>query len=176
MDIAMGKTTGGDQRREGSTDAIETVTPSGSTQGDLFDPNTVPAAKVTRKSIRTGQREAARGKIADVADAVGTSVKSSNLLDEPPKSVQRNLIAQAKNDKRVTVKASKVEGAKKSTKSVAPGDTALFDFTARVCDLRRRISKNPPKRFAETAVGTDVLAKLGKFFADLAQLKARATP
>jgi hypothetical protein len=40
----------------------------------------------------------------------------------------------------------------------------------------RRISNNPPKRFAKTSVGADDLAKLGKFFADLAQLKPRAAP
>jgi hypothetical protein len=136
-------------------------------------------AKATHKSMRTVQREVARGKIADVGDAVATSLDSPDELDalaKLPESVQRDLIAQAKKGKCVTAKASMVEGAKKSTKSVAPGDTALFRFTERVCDLLRRISNNPPKRFAKTSVGADDLAKLGKFFADLAQLKARAAP
>jgi hypothetical protein len=66
-------------------------------------------------------------------------------------------------------------GREKSTKSVAPGGTAIR-FTERICDLLRRISNNPPKRFAKTSVGADDLAKLGKFFADLAQLKPRAAP
>lgn len=131
-------------------------------------------AKATHKSKRTVQREVARGKIADVADAVGTSLDSPDELDalaKLPESVQRDLITQAKNGKRVTAKASIVEGAKKSAKSVASKDTALSGFTVRVCDLSRRIGKHPAKRFAKTAVEADDLARLGKFFTDLAQLR-----
>jgi ParB-like chromosome segregation protein Spo0J len=136
-------------------------------------------AKATHKSKRTVQREVARGKIANVADAVGTSLDSADELDvlaKLPESVQRDLIAQAKSGKRVTAKVGKIEGAKQSTKSVAPKDIALFAFNERVLDLLQRISKNRPDRFAKTSVEADDLAKLGKFFADLAQLKARAAP
>jgi ParB-like chromosome segregation protein Spo0J len=136
-------------------------------------------AKATHKSKRTVQREVARGKIADVADAVGTSLDAPDELDalaKLPESVQRDLIAQAKNGTRVTAKASKAEGAKQSNKSVAPKDVALFAFNERVLDLLQRISKHRPDRFAKSSVGADDLANLGKFFADLAQLKARAAP
>jgi ParB-like chromosome segregation protein Spo0J len=134
-------------------------------------------AKATNKSKRTVQREVSRGKIADVADAVGTSLDSPDELDalaKLPESVQRDLIAQAKNGTRVTAKASKVEGAKQSTKSVAPGDTALLAFNERVLDLLRRISNHRPDRFAKTSIEADDLGRLGKFFADLAQLKPSA--
>jgi ParB-like chromosome segregation protein Spo0J len=134
-------------------------------------------AKATNKSKRTVQREVSRGKIADVADAVGTSLDSPDELDalaKLPESVQRDLIAQAKNGTRVTAKAR--EGAKQSTKSVAPGDTALLAFNERVLDLLRRITNHRPDRFAKTSIEADDLGRLGKFFAHLAQLKEGAAP
>jgi hypothetical protein len=67
--------------------------------------------------------------------------------------------------------AIKTESAQKYTKAVTPADDALFAFTKRVLDLIRRIAKHRPDRFAKTAVGADDLARLGKFFTDLAQLK-----
>ena len=54
---------------------------------------------------------------------------------------------------------------------VGLGSAALSGFTVQVCDLLRRIGEHPAKRFAKTAVGADDLAKLGKFFTDLAQLR-----
>jgi hypothetical protein len=59
----------------------------------------------------------------------------------------------------------------KAARAVSPQDIALLDFTARVADLVQRIAKHEPKRFVGTAVSADDLAKLGKFFADLASLK-----
>jgi hypothetical protein len=64
----------------------------------------------------------------------------------------------------------KTEGAKKSAKAVTPEDTALFAFTDRVLDLKRRISNHKPKRFAKTAAKADDLSKLGKFLLYLAEL------
>jgi hypothetical protein len=63
----------------------------------------------------------------------------------------------------------------KAARAVSPKDTALFDFTAHVLDLAKRIAKHPAQRFAETAVSAAELAKLGKFFADLASLKRAQT-
>jgi hypothetical protein len=63
-----------------------------------------------------------------------------------------------------------------SRKAVASKDIALIAFNERVLDLLHRISENRPDRFAKTSVGADGLAKLGKFFADLARLKAGAAP
>jgi hypothetical protein len=69
------------------------------------------------------------------------------------------------------VRAEKHGQAEKSAKAVTPRDDALFAFTERVLELKRRISNYRPLRFAKTAVGADDLARLGKFFTDLAQLK-----
>jgi ParB-like chromosome segregation protein Spo0J len=69
---------------------------------------------------------------------------------------------------------TKVEGAKKSANAAWPRDDALFAFTERVLDLKRRISKHHVERFAKTAVGANDLAKIGKFFTDLARIKAEA--
>jgi hypothetical protein len=55
--------------------------------------------------------------------------------------------------------------------AVNPTDTALYDFTAHVLDLVRRVSKSDLKRFIKTVVKPDDLAKLGKFFTELARLK-----
>jgi hypothetical protein len=52
-----------------------------------------------------------------------------------------------------------------------PRDDALIAFNERVLDLVRRIGKHDPPRFAATAVPANKLAKLGRFFADLAGLK-----
>jgi hypothetical protein len=62
------------------------------------------------------------------------------------------------------------EGANKSAKAVTPEDTALFAFTERVLDLIRRVGNHVPDRFARKAVKAHDLAKLGKFFTDLAEL------
>src|SRR5262249_45472422 len=131
-------------------------------------------AKTTSKSKRTVQREVARGKIADVADAVGTSLDSPDELDalaKLPEPAQRDLISQAKDGKRVSAKASKVKGAKQSTKSTTPKDAALLAFNERVLDLIRRTSKQKPNRFLKTSVRANDLARIGKFFSDLANLK-----
>jgi hypothetical protein len=58
--------------------------------------------------------------------------------------------------------------------TVAPGDQALFGFSACVLELKRRIGTHQPTRFAGTAVAADELAKLGKFLTDLARVKAAA--
>jgi hypothetical protein len=44
-------------------------------------------------------------------------------------------------------------------------------FNEQVLDLLQRISKHRPDRFAKSSVGAGDLAKLGNFFADLAQLR-----
>jgi hypothetical protein len=59
-------------------------------------------------------------------------------------------------------------------KTVAPGDEALFGFSACILELKRRVSTHQPTRFAGTAVAADELAKLGKFLTDLARVKASA--
>ena len=69
--------------------------------------------------------------------------------------------------------ARKPKGGKaaKSTKAVTSKDTSLIAFNERVLDLIQRIAKHPPDRFARTAVGASDLAKLGRFFTDLSNLK-----
>jgi hypothetical protein len=47
-------------------------------------------------------------------------------------------------------------------------------FSAIVVDLLRRIAKRQPERFARTSIAEDDLAKIGKFFTDLANLKKSA--
>jgi hypothetical protein len=61
--------------------------------------------------------------------------------------------------------------AAKPRRAVTPKDEALFDFTARVCELIRVTRGQKLKRFAAAAVKADELAKLGKFLTDLANLK-----
>jgi hypothetical protein len=81
---------------------------------------------------------------------------------------------EAAEAKRKTVRSKQrkvTESAPKKKGSVAPKDTALIGFDAHVLDLVRRIAKHHAARFKGTAVKADDLAKLGKFFADLAALK-----
>jgi hypothetical protein len=59
----------------------------------------------------------------------------------------------------------------KAAKTVSPKDTALIAFTERVLNLVQRIAKHEAVRFAGTVVKTDDLARLGKFFTELARLK-----
>jgi hypothetical protein len=55
--------------------------------------------------------------------------------------------------------------------AVAPGDEALVGFTACVLELKRRIGKHGPSRFAKTSVAGSDLVWLGEFFEALAQCK-----
>ncbi len=64
--------------------------------------------------------------------------------------------------------------AAKPRSAVTPKDEALFDFTARVCDLIRRTGRHKFERFAKTDVKVEDLARLGKFLTDLANLKNRS--
>jgi N6-adenosine-specific RNA methylase IME4 len=68
---------------------------------------TKDAAKKTGKGERTIQRDAARAKIASLADVVGTSLDSGDELDalaKLPNKAQRELIRRAKAGDRVTAK------------------------------------------------------------------------
>ena len=69
---------------------------------------------------------------------------------------------------------SQTPEAAKPRSAVTPKDDALFDFTAKVCDLIRRTGGQKFERFAKTDVKADELAKLGKFLTDLANLKKRS--
>jgi hypothetical protein len=73
-------------------------------------------------------------------------------------------------ERRIDAKGRKQPSAKPKRTGVASKDTALFDFDARVLDLRRRIANHCPDRFAKTAVAADDLAKVGKFLVALAKL------
>ena len=59
----------------------------------------------------------------------------------------------------------------KPRSTVSPKDEALLDFSARVRELIRIITKQKPDRFALTSVSPEDLARLGKFLSDLADLK-----
>jgi hypothetical protein len=62
-------------------------------------------------------------------------------------------------------------GPAKPRRAVTPGDEAMRDFTVLVMELNRRTAKRPPERFSATAVPVEVIARLGRFFTDLATLK-----
>jgi hypothetical protein len=59
----------------------------------------------------------------------------------------------------------------KSRKTATPQDASLAEFTDLTCRLVQKIAKFPPKRFKKTGVNPNDLAKLGKFFTSLANLK-----
>lgn len=61
-----------------------------------------------------------------------------------------------------------------SRSGVHPPDDALLDFSARLMDLKRRIGKFAPGRFAYTSVPADDLAAVGEYILELAQIKRRA--
>jgi hypothetical protein len=63
-----------------------------------------------------------------------------------------------------------------TTKSVAPGDTALAEFDAHVLELVRRVKKHPVRRFAKTALSADTLHLISAFFNNLAKLKDGSDP
>jgi hypothetical protein len=60
-----------------------------------------------------------------------------------------------------------------SRTGVHPPDDALLDFSARLMDLKRRIGKFAPGRFADTSVPADDLAAVGEYILELAQIKRR---
>jgi hypothetical protein len=65
----------------------------------------------------------------------------------------------------------------KPRRAHTPRDQLLFDFSAHVLEVLRRVNKHKPERFAKTSIPVDDLARLGKFLTDLAQLKnSRAKP
>jgi hypothetical protein len=86
--------------------------------------------------------------------------------DGPPDA---EITGRAKASESVTAKLPA-----ESRGSVAPKDVALIGFTERVLDLAQRISKHKPERFVGTAVPTNELIKLAKFFAELADRKKSA--
>ena len=49
-------------------------------------------------------------------------------------------------------------------------------FSGHVSELDRRTKGTKPKHFAATSVSSDVLARLGKYLSDLADLKADSRP
>jgi len=55
--------------------------------------------------------------------------------------------------------------------ATAPGDQALLGFTASVLELKRRISRQQPSRFAKTSVAGSDLVELAEFLGALAQFK-----
>jgi hypothetical protein len=60
---------------------------------------------------------------------------------------------------------------KQTRRAAAPSDEALLGFTACVLDLKRRIGKHGPLRFAKTSVAGSDLVWLGEFLRALAQCK-----
>jgi hypothetical protein len=65
----------------------------------------------------------------------------------------------------------------KPRRTHTPNDQPLFDFSAHVLEVLRRVDKHKPERFAKTSIPADDLGRLGKFLTDLAQLKkSRAKP
>jgi hypothetical protein len=152
--------------------------------------------KYTREDVRdivvNVERERGTDTALDLLRRVGgVEVDATTVADLKPEYFDKVYIACAEalaltqqlvrdiTDKEVVpadapsiVQDQKPEAAKPH-RGVTSKDEALFDFTARVCDLIRRTGGQKPKRFAATAVKADDLARLGKFLTDLANLKKR---
>jgi hypothetical protein len=130
----------------------------------------------TRGSRVKGARVNEKPTLAEAGIDKNTAHRARRAAAMP--EAKFNEVAEAKREA-VLTRSNKTRLKKPKTgsapkKSVTPGDTALFNFTAQVCNLLQRIARQAPDRFAKTAVEADDLAKLGKFFAALARLKAGA--
>jgi hypothetical protein len=127
------------------------------------DPPTLAEAGIDKnlaKKARAAAAAMSEAEFKEAAKAKRDAVRTRSKKKAGPKPIAPD------SD---TVKAETEKP--KAAKAVSSHDTALTGFTERVLDLVRRISNHKPKRFAKTAVKPDDLAKLGKFFADLAALK-----
>jgi hypothetical protein len=122
----------------------------------------------------------ARGEIHHVekrTDAKGRTQPATKRTAQPSRSPAEEATARAAMQVELDdIAESRRAEPIPSRKAVASKDIALIAFNERVLDLLHRISENRPDRFAKTSVEVDGLAKLGKFFADLARLKAGAAP
>jgi hypothetical protein len=138
-------------------------------------------AKADDKTVAKVRRELeGRSEIPNVevrTDAKGRTQPATRRTAQPGSSPAEEAMAQAAIQVELDgIAESPRAEPMPSRNAVAPKDIALIGFNERVLDLLQRISNNQPDRFAKTSVGADDLAKLGKFFADLAQIKAGAAP
>jgi hypothetical protein len=128
--------------------------------------------KKSVEQIRADTRErTARSRANKKAEASATVADKPEPAPEPSEP-QEALAEVAPADAHSIVPEQKPEAAK-PRRAVTPKDEALFDFTARVCELIRRTRGQKLERFAKTAVEVDELAKLGTFLTALANLKKR---
>lgn len=115
----------------------------------------------------------ARAKGEDVGRIphIETHTDSKGRKQPAKKAKKAKKANKAKPIKANTTANAAIKESAKPKPAVSPPDTALFYFTARVLDLVQRISKHDAGRFAATGVKANDLAKLGKFFTELALLK-----
>ena len=129
--------------------------------------------KKSVEQVRADTRErTARSRANKKAEASATVADKSEPAPEP--SGRQEAPPEVASTDAPSIVPEQTPEAAKLRRAVTPKDEALFDFTARVCDLIRRTSGQQLKRFAATAVKADDLAKLGKFLTDLANLKKRS--
>jgi hypothetical protein len=137
-------------------------------------------AKADDKTVAKVRRELeGRSEIPNVevrTDAKGRTQPATKRTAQPGRSPAEEAMARAAMQVELDGIAESPRAEPPSRKAVASKDILLIAFNERVLDLLQRISKHRPDRFAKTSVGADDLAKLGKFFADLAQIKAGAAP
>ena len=111
----------------------------------------------------------------EIASAVGKSPAWVNALLKWQRSGYRDDSPFGPKTKAARVQHAEQQAKASKPSAVTPKNQALFDFTARVLDLVRKIGRFRPEHFAGTKVAADDLAKVGKFLSDLATLKKDAS-
>jgi hypothetical protein len=96
-----------------------------------------------------------------MTDAIKTI--SSNVYELPARTSTWGCVATCREE-------PKPEPAKPRD-AVAPSDEAKRAFTVQVMELYRGTAKRSPERFSATALPVEVLARLGHFLTDIANLK-----
>jgi hypothetical protein len=122
--------------------------------------------KKTIEDIRASTRErVAKHRAKKASDSV-TVTESHHDVAEPQE------ILEIEDRIEVGSRAQEqVPEPEKPRRAHTPNDQPLFDFSAHVLEVLRRVDKHKPERFAKTSIPVDDLARLGRFFSDLAQLK-----
>ncbi len=135
----------------------------------------IAAGKKTLAEHRTGERERKqRTRANQKAAAANSGTVPEKPEPAPEPSGRQEAPPEIAPADAPSIVPEQTPEAAKPRRAVTPKDEALFDFTARVCDLIRRTRGQKLDHFAKTAVSVDDLAKLGKFLTDLANLKKRS--
>jgi hypothetical protein len=158
-----------------TAEGIEIPEPQIIPLADGFDPYTfVAETNAGRRQLSTAEKREIGAKLLIVRPELSDRAiaKSASIDHKTVAAIRKANGEIPHNAKRVEESGRKARGRKPASKTVSPKDTALFDFTARICELQRQIATHKPQRFAGTAASGGDLTKLSRFLGELAALRS----